>query len=210
LGSHELGFREQRKNIITAARELKSTFPAAEIAVAGVGEPAGFPDWISDHCYPQPDAEEERTLCRRYADSHLIIGTHGSHMSLPSAHAGAVLDIMPPWKRGNMGGDLLLREDGQRETMLRYRHLPATVSATEVAREASHMLVDWPLRNIRMSRKYCTHQMDKERLYEIRDLEESYAELIDSVANEPRSEISSDAVRRVYEGVESAVRRLRR
>lgn len=210
LGTHELGFREQQKNIVTAARELKSTFPGADIAVAGVGEPGGFPNWIADHRYPQPDAEQERTLCQRYADSHLVIGTHGSHMSLPSAHAGSVLEIMPPWKRGNMGGDLLPREDGQRETMLRYRHLPATVSATEVAREASHMLIDWPLRKIRMSREYCTHEMNTERLYEIRDLEESYTELVGSVANEPRSEIASDVTRTIYERVKSVAQRLQR
>lgn len=199
LGTHELGFREQKKNVLTAARELESTFPDIDIAVAGVGDPGGLPNWISDLRYPQPNVEEERALCRRYADSHLVIGTHGSHMSLPSAHAGAVLDIMPPWKRGNMGGDLLLREDGQRETMLRYRHVPANVSATEVARKASHMLVDWPLRKIRMSREYCTHEMDTEQLYEIRDLEERYSELIERVADDPRSTIGSDVTRGIYE-----------
>lgn len=201
FGTHELGFREQRQNILTAARELRSTFPEIDIAVAGVGDPGGFPEWIADYRYPQPDAEEERALCRRYAESHLVIGTHGSHMSLPSAHAGSVLNIMPPWKRGNMGGDLLLRDDGQRETMLRYRHVPANVSAKEVAREASHMLVDWPLRKIRMSRPYCTHEMDTERLYEIRELEEMYSQLIDDIANDPRASIGSDMTRGVYQRV---------
>lgn len=199
LGTHELGFREQRQNILTAASELKSTFPDADIAVAGVGEPGGFPDWITDQRYRRPNAEEERALCQRYADSHLVVGTHGSHMSLPSAHAGSVLDIMPPWKRGNMGGDLLLREDGQRETMLRYRHVSADISASEVAREAIHMLVDWPLRKIRMSREYCTHEMDVDQLHKIKELESSYSELIGEVATDPQSTIGSELIRGTYE-----------
>lgn len=206
LGYHEFGFREQRKNIITAAKELRTTFPGIDIAVAGVGEPGGFPDWISDLRYPQPDSAEEQNLCQRYAKSHLVIGTHGSHMSLPSAHAGGVLNIMPPWKRGNMGGDLLLQEDGQRETLLRYRHVPANVSATEVAREASHMLVDWPLRKIRMSREYCNHEMSEEQLYEIRELEESYSRLIANVADDPRATIGSDLTRKIYDKVSIILR----
>lgn len=201
LGTQSLGFREQRRNILAAADELRSKFPQADIGVAGMGSRGGFPDWITDLRFESPDQEAERSLCNRYADSHVVIGTHGSHMSLPSAHAGSVVNIMPPWKRGNMGGDLLLRKDGQRETMLRYRHLPAQVSPTEVAREASHMLVDWPLRRIRMSREFCSHEMDSEQLYQIRELESEYIDLIDEISDEPRSKIGSNFARKVYDTI---------
>lgn len=209
LGTHELGFREQRRNILTAAIELRETFDHVDIGIAGVGDPGGFPEWITDLRIPRPNDEEERILCRRYAESHVVVGTHGSHMALPSAHAGAVVNIMPGWKRGNMGGDLLLRERDQRETMLLYRHVPASAPAKEVAREVTHLLVDWPPRRIRMQRRYCSHDADLETLYEIRDLEREHHRIVSSVAEDPRVQIGSDAARMVYEAVSSVIGRFR-
>lgn len=209
LGVTELGLREQRQNVITTAETLRGIFDNIDIAVAGIGTPGGLPKWIADLRVEDPSDYEQIELCRRYAKSHVIVGPHGSQMSLPSAHAGGVVNVLPGWKRGNIGGDMKLRRCGQQETIYTYRHVPASVPASDVAREVAHLLVDWPQRKIRTGREYCNHEMDVDRLYDIRDMEAKRYQTVSENADEPRTQLGSNLARTMYESLTNITNKLR-
>ncbi|MCP4246950.1 MAG: hypothetical protein GY778_07860 [bacterium] len=130
----------QTANVVRFAEVLRSKWPALDFAVAGCGEPGGFPDWIDDLRRSSIDLATEREWCRRYAASHLVVGVHGSNMLLPSAHAGAVLDLMPANRWANAGQDLLLRGTEPREMIGRYRLLPESMEPDALAGVADSML----------------------------------------------------------------------
>jgi len=115
--------------------------PNLNCGVAGVGTSYEFPDWIADIRFDAPSKAEERQLCERYAKSHVVVGAHGSHLALPSAHAGATVQVINAAKRDNMLTDLILHPAGQKETLFRYRVLPAVVSNKIVAHEVVSVLL---------------------------------------------------------------------
>lgn len=112
---------------------IRERFDSVDLAVIGYGaNPPGI-----DHCRvsvsPSPSSELELEWCRRYAASHVVVGVHGSNMLLPSVHAGAVVELIPNERWGNMVQDIIPTRTGAREAIYCYRHLPLRSSATDVA-----------------------------------------------------------------------------
>ncbi|MCX6343489.1 MAG: hypothetical protein NT018_00275 [Armatimonadetes bacterium] len=145
----------ETKAIVELATMIKQHVPSLDFAVAGFGEPCGLPSWIEDLRSNAPDVSIEKNWCRRYADSHLAIGVCGSNMLLPSAHAGATIDLMPDDKWGNLAQDLLFRVDDQRETLFHYRLIPASISAKSLAQIAAVLLFDRNHHLLTMKKELC-------------------------------------------------------
>ena len=124
--------REQSQRVVLLATHLREAFPRLNFAVAGLGKPGDMPHWIEDLRTIAIDAAIEKAWCDRYARSHVVIGIHGSNMLLPSAHAGATVDLMPSERWGNMIQDLLMSDLDCRETLYRYRIVPVSVSVQEL------------------------------------------------------------------------------
>ena len=120
--------RQQNRSIVALAERLRIELPGLQFAVAGVGRPGGFPDWIQDMRTALPDVEQEIAWCRQYARSHCVVGVHGSGMLLASAHARLTVDLMPIDRWGNSLQDILVQEDGVRTALLRYHCVPVSVS----------------------------------------------------------------------------------
>jgi hypothetical protein len=171
LGSQRLAISEQRRNIVATASELRSLIPSVDCRVAGVGIEGTFPDWLTDHRCEQPSRDAEISLCERYAESHVVVGIHGSHMGLPSAHAGAVVEVMPESKRGNYIGDMLCPVVDQRESLLRYRTISASAPVKTIAREVASVLVDFPSRWLRMQPRWRNVDATTTEVARIRDEE---------------------------------------
>jgi hypothetical protein len=140
--SRFLEHQTQRVRLLAGA--LRAEQHAIDFAVVGFGKPGGLPDWIGDFRATQVDEARERAWCERYAQSHLVIGVHGSNMLLPSAHAGAVIDLMPPDRWSNLGQDILLRPQSAIRLLLRYRFLPVSTSPAEVTACSVSILRDLP------------------------------------------------------------------
>lgn len=129
--SEWLGFRldrrEQIRNVARLERRLRERFPDLDFAVTGIGSGGSLPDSVEDLRVDGPDQDDERALCRRYANSHVVVGVHGSNMLLPSAHAGAVVELMPFHKWGNITEDMIPRtsnREQEREALFHGRVLP--------------------------------------------------------------------------------------
>lgn len=130
----------QRRRIRQVARDLRDRYPDMEFVVAGIGTSGAFPSWIDDQRVDSPDSSEEQALCEYYSRSHVVVGVHGSNMLLPSAHAGAVVDLMPSRRWGNMGQDLIIRRSDARRTMMGYHLLPLATPAATVAKVVGSIL----------------------------------------------------------------------
>jgi hypothetical protein len=98
----------------------------------GVGDPGGLPAWIQDLRSRQIVSDLERTWCQLYACSHVVGGVHGSNMVLPSAHAMAVVELMPPDRWGNVLQDILFKPQDIRLVSMLIRILPLSASAEDV------------------------------------------------------------------------------
>lgn len=149
--------QQQQQRVINLASQLRQTWPQLDFAVAGVGMPGGLPRWITELRQRTVDAQLERVWCQRYAQSHVVIGIHGSNMLLPSAHAGATIDLMPADRWGNVLQDILFRPQDQRASLYRYRCLPEQTSVLEVVRVIHGIMRYRQAFLVSMQREYCTH-----------------------------------------------------
>jgi hypothetical protein len=134
--------RQQRNKIVSLAQQLRHRYDNVNFSVTGIGTSESFPSWIQDLRFDSPTESQERSLCERYAQSHVVVGMHGSNMLLPSAHAGAVIEFMPSGRWGNLFQDLLPRASEARETLLYYRVLPRETDPGTAAAVISSVLED--------------------------------------------------------------------
>jgi hypothetical protein len=133
----------QRRRVIAFAEHLRKRVDRLDFAVAGIGGTGQFPSWIQDLRSTDLDVDRERQWCLRYANSHVVVGIHGSNMLLPSAHAGAAVDLMPADRWSNMLQDLLPRVSDPREALYANRLVPSSIRAPELAEIVSSVLMGY-------------------------------------------------------------------
>lgn len=136
--------RRQHEMVIALAEALRRDWPALNFAVAGLSD-AGtvltLPAWITDLRCPAMDQDTERSWCERYAESHVVVGVHGSNMLLPSGHAGGVVELIGHERWGNFTQDILFREVGDcREVLFRYRFVSDSTPPLALAQMISLVL----------------------------------------------------------------------
>jgi hypothetical protein len=150
--------RPQERLVVQLALRLRQSFPRLDFAIAGLGQRGELPEWMGDLREAQVNESTERAWCQRYASSHLVIGVHGSNMILPSAHGGAVLELLPSDRWGNLLQEILPRTADPRDALLRIRFLPLASSAATVAEAAAALLQDVPIAALNYNRPWCDHK----------------------------------------------------
>ena len=146
----------QHQAIAAVAQILRKNFPDLTFTVVGVGKSGGLPQWIHDRREGRPSAEDEVKVCRVCSQAHLVIGVHGSNMLLPSAHAAAVIDLMPPDRWGNLAQDISLPMGETREQALRAIFLPIRIGPAALAHIAASRL-RLAQHVLRLGRTYTRH-----------------------------------------------------
>jgi hypothetical protein len=128
---------EQSELVSELAETLRRELPALDFAVAGLAGDVGggeLPRWVLDLRRPSVDEAAERAWCERYAASHVVVGVHCSNMLLPSAQAGAAVELIRPERWGNFTQDVLFRDARDcRETFFRYRFVDDSTPPAAVA-----------------------------------------------------------------------------
>jgi hypothetical protein len=157
--STEAKVREQKKRVIALAETIRRTNPRVDFAVAGIGTPGGFPGWVSDMRVLQVDEDTERIWCERYSRSHVVVGVHGSNLLLPSAHAGAVLELVPPDRWSNLVQDILVPPQDVRSLLYRTRFLPLETPAGMVAEVLTSMLQYTPEAELSFTPPWTDHKV---------------------------------------------------
>ncbi len=148
---------EQMGRVVALAKILRASFPRLDFAIAGLGEPASCPDWITDLRTLQVTDHVEREWCTRYARSHVVIGVHGSNMLLPSAHAGAALELVPNDRWGNLVQDMIVGTSDAREALYRFRFLPVDTDPRIVGAVACSILRHTPMTLLNFLRPFTDH-----------------------------------------------------
>ena len=132
--------RYQNYKIGRLSRELRRVVPRVRFLVMGIGSTGSFSRRLDDLRQPKADESMELEWCRTYARSALVIGVHGSNMILPSAFAGATIDLLPMYKLGNFASEILPNEGDVKMALFRYRIIPTNSSPRTVARVAASVL----------------------------------------------------------------------
>jgi hypothetical protein len=158
LGLTQDPLDEQKERVVALARTLQETFPQVDFAVVGMGQPGGLPGWIADLRTLETTDRVERAWCERYAQTHVVIGVHGSNMLLPSAHAGAMIELVPGQRWSNLVQDVLPTALDVREAMCRYRFLPLDSSPTTVAEVTTSLFRYVPYALLNFKRGWVDHK----------------------------------------------------
>jgi hypothetical protein len=109
----------------------------------GLGEKGGLSSFVNDLRTQNPNAAVEREWCEKYANSHVVIGVHGSNMLIPTALAAGFIEILPRHKIPHVTEDLVLQHPSRYAVFLG-RHVDHFASADLVARHAISMIRDFP------------------------------------------------------------------
>jgi hypothetical protein len=149
--------KTQTANIISLAEDLRQQVQNLQFSVAGVGVPGGLPSWIHDLRARQINSVLELSWCQLYAHSHIVVGVHGSNMLLPSGHAGAVVELVPIDRWGNIMQDLLFNTQEIRLVNLLNLMLPISINLKDLSLIISAMLVELGACRLEYSRDTTRH-----------------------------------------------------
>ncbi|TRW17196.1 hypothetical protein [Glacieibacterium frigidum] len=134
----------QTRAVIDLLTMLRRRLPALDVAVAGIGAPGGLPEWIADHRVPKPYAASDRDWLARYAESHVVVGVHGSNMILPSAHAGSCFELIGGDRSGNFLQDIVFNGSDPRDLFFRTRFMPIETSPAALAESIAFVIERYP------------------------------------------------------------------
>lgn len=156
----DLQLELQRQWIIRLAKRLRTAIPTLDFAVAGMDEQRfRFPSWIADLRHPTHSDESARAMCRRYADSHLVIGCNGSSLLMPSALAGATINLVPGDQWAVSAGTFPFRITDIGDTHFRYVMLPSESSIERVAGVAVSIMRDRSLIRLHTANQWRSHSL---------------------------------------------------
>ena len=134
--------KQQYNNVKQLLLDIREKIPEAQFYVSGFGKFGEFPDFIEDLRTTSIDKDIEIKWIKKYLNTSLIIGLHGSNMILPSAYSAMTLDIMPEWKWNNVMEDIIIQTySNQYDTLFRYRFIPKQTPVNIIADIAISMLI---------------------------------------------------------------------
>lgn len=149
--------RDQLKHVRKLAAMLRDQLKGLVFNVVGLGQYGVFPIWINDQRKTILGENDERDWCQIYARSHVVVGVHGSNMLLPSAHAGAVVELMPNDRLGNMLQDILFSREDVREEVFLHRFFPIEMKPDGIAQIITSLVQEFSSFRRGMNRTFTTH-----------------------------------------------------
>jgi hypothetical protein len=135
---------QQLKNIINLARQLKRGFPDIEFAVCGIGRQGPLPAWVKDLRVEHLAPDTNRIWAEQAARSHVLVGVHGSNLSLFASLAGSCVELTPTDFLKMYLGCSQVTSRQPRESLYCYRFLPADTSAQYLADLIGGILLNYP------------------------------------------------------------------
>ncbi len=153
----------QRQWIIRLAARLKKAVPTLDFAVAGMDDRRfAFPSWIPDLRHPTHTDETARAMCQRYADSHVVIGCNGSSLLMPSALAGATINLVPGDQWAVSAGTFAFRITDVADTHFRHVMLPSESTVERVASVATSIMRDRSLIRLHTASEWRDHTLRRD------------------------------------------------
>jgi hypothetical protein len=97
----------QNKRFAQIARRVQKVLPDATFLLIGLGQTASCPQPLQDKRKTALSSQDEWEWCRLYAQSHLVVGMHGSNMLIPTALAGGFIELLPEYKIVHLTEDIV-------------------------------------------------------------------------------------------------------
>ena len=142
-GSRMLSAR-QNSLVKKTIKLIRQKIPQANFKIAGLGTTGDFSGHAQDARRNEMAASAEKDWCRIYAQSHVVVGVHGSNMLLPTAFAAGCVEILPEERYGNMVQDISVRYSDRRQLFF-YRFVDQYAPPTSIAGKVVAILDDYPL-----------------------------------------------------------------
>lgn len=140
-GSRILSLR-QNQLIKKTIRCIQSKLPHAIITIAGLGKTGSFRDYAIDSRSAKADAVTEIEWCQLYAQSHVVVGVHGSNMLLPTALAAGCVEILPEDRYANMVQDISVRYNDRKQLFF-YRFADQYAAPRSVSEKVTAIINDF-------------------------------------------------------------------
>ena len=124
---------QQHRLFCLLLEKLREQAPNLDAVVTGYGQSGQFPAWVQDLRLLQHDTEMERRWARRYAQSHLSFGVHGSNMILPSALSMGAMELVLVkfWPHVLFAWEWANRMPAS-DAVIRYRLIPVASSVSDI------------------------------------------------------------------------------
>lgn len=123
---------DQDRLVKATMRKVRRHDPSATFSVVGLGDARIRMNGVDDLRTRSMNVEVEKAWCTAYGRSQCVVGVHGSNMLLPTAHAGACIEILPRQRFENIVQDITVRYEG-RAVLFHYRFVGDHATPTEVA-----------------------------------------------------------------------------
>ena len=150
VATRPLWVRWQHRRYRQLAHRLRVAHPALHLAATGLTHTAPRPGALGPYLHDLRQTaplspHQERTWCRAYAQSQVVVGVHGSGMLLPTSLAAGFVNLLPPEKNGHYAEDILLAHSNPIHQTLLGRFLPTATSPRQVATLIGSMLTEFPV-----------------------------------------------------------------
>jgi hypothetical protein len=126
------------------AKRISEKIPNSQFCLVGLGTNSNPPRLLNDLRKNTFSEATEKEWVKCYAETHVIVGVHGSHMLLPTAMAAAFVELVPYWKLDRWGEDIAQPYQG-RNSMFLGRILPGFSSSKLVAAHVVGVLRNYAL-----------------------------------------------------------------
>ncbi|MBI1767577.1 MAG: hypothetical protein HYR67_04290 [Bacteroidetes bacterium] len=167
MGSRVLSMR-QNKLVKKTLSLILEKLPGANFYIVGLGAAGNFKGRARDERKRSIDDSVERDWCRIYAQSHVVIGVHGSNMLLPTAHAAGCVEILPEDRYGNIVQDISVRY-ADRKQLYFYRFADQYAHPKTVANKVISIIENFELFEKNMSRNVYPAKQEPLAIGRLRD-----------------------------------------
>jgi hypothetical protein len=156
--AYQLLSLRQNQLVKLTMKLITQELPKTRFHVIGLGETGSFEPYVYDERVSCVSALIEKSWCETYAQSHVVIGVHGSNMLLPTAHAAGCVEILPEDRYGNIVQDLAVRYSDRLQLFF-YRFVAQYASPKAVSNQAIAMIRDYHLFNTNMCQHTYPHNL---------------------------------------------------
>lgn len=103
----------QKRLFKRTVTRIKRKLPACRFITVGVGQRTNYATFTEDFRNSRPTESTERAWCALYAQTHIVVGVHGSGMLIPTALSAGFLEILPRHKIDHLTEDVVLTYKNQ-------------------------------------------------------------------------------------------------
>lgn len=132
----------QLRAMVRVANQVKLELPAAIFKITGLGTWGTFPEYFEDLRQLNMTEDSEKKWCQAFAQSHLVVGVHGSNMMIPTALSAGFIELLPTHKIPFISEDILMKHPGRYQTFLG-RHLNMFTSTRFITRHIISIYKDF-------------------------------------------------------------------